>query len=68
MQLFLLTSLLIMLLMLVMSIGVIFSNRELKGSCGGQSLCICEATGRKIPEQCKELKEAAARLKLQKES
>ena len=34
----------IALLMFAMAIGVIFSNRELKGSCGGVGSCACEDT------------------------
>jgi len=62
MQIFLLTLSMMALLMLAMAVGVIFSNRELKGSCGGVNRCICEETGRKMPENCKMIKEAVARL------
>ena len=37
-------------LMLAMSVGVIFSNRELKGSCGGVGSCACEDAG--LPKEC----------------
>lgn len=36
--------------MLIMAVGVILSNRELKGSCGGPGRCACEITGR--PKTC----------------
>ena len=62
MQYFFLTAAFIAVLMFIMAIGVIFSNRELKGSCGGVNRCICEETGRKIPENCKQLKEAVQRM------
>jgi len=68
MQYFLLTTTMIGLLMLIMAIGVIISNRELQGSCGGVSQCICEATGRKIPEKCKEIKEAVQRMREMQEN
>ncbi len=38
MTLFLLTVLLIGVAMLIMAVGVVFSNRCLRGSCGGQDL------------------------------
>ena len=57
----------IALLMLIMAIGVIFSNRELKGSCGGVNRCLCEETGRKMPESCKQLKDAVARMRERQE-
>jgi hypothetical protein len=47
----LLTVLMISFLMLAMSVGVLFSNRELKGSCGGATAdCACEAAGK--PRTC----------------
>ena len=68
MQYFLLTATMIGLLMLIMAIGVILSNRELQGSCGGVNRCICEETGRKIPEKCKQLKEAVQRMQEMQET
>ncbi len=43
------------LMMLVMAVGVIFSNRELKGSCGGKGGpdCACDAMGK--PRACEAL-------------
>ena len=46
--------------MLIMAIGVIFSQKELQGSCGGVKKCLCELSGRPIPDECKENREAAA--------
>lgn len=46
----LLTIALIALLMAGMSVGVIFANKELKGSCGGVGNCECEEAGR--PPEC----------------
>jgi len=38
-------------LMLAMSVGVLFSDLELKGSCGGATAeCACEAAGK--PRDC----------------
>ena len=46
-----LTIALIALLMTVMAVGVILSDRELKGSCGGTGInCECDEKG--IPRQC----------------
>ena len=61
MNIFLITLAFFIGLMLIMAVGVIFSHRELKGSCGGVNNCICEATGRKIPNACKQIKEAIAK-------
>ena len=46
----LLTIVLISLLMLAMAVGVMVSNKELKGSCGGINNCACDEAG--IPRQC----------------
>ena len=67
MQYFLLTATMFALLMLIMAIGVIFSNRELKGSCGGVNRCLCEETGREIPDACKQLKDAVERMRERQE-
>lgn len=53
----LLTICLIALLMLGMSVGVIFANKELKGSCGGVGNCECEEAGR--PPECPRPKNAS---------
>jgi hypothetical protein len=52
MQTFLLTVLFVGALMTAMAVGVIFSNRHLKGSCGGKGgpECACDAQG--IPRRC----------------
>ncbi len=49
---FVLTVLLIGALMAAMAVGVIFSNRQLQGSCGGEggADCACDAQG--IPRKC----------------
>jgi len=63
MQIFLLTLVMFALLMAGMAVGVIFSNRELKGSCGGSGgddcFCernnlprACEQIGQSIPTEC----------------
>lgn len=46
--------------MLVMAVGVIFGQKELQGSCGGAAKCLCEISGRPIPEECRENREAVA--------
>ena len=43
---------LIALLMFAMAIGVIFSNRELKGSCGGAGSCACEEAETEVVRAC----------------
>ena len=51
MTILILTVLLMAFLMLAMSVGVLFANRELKGSCGGATAdCACEAAGK--PRDC----------------
>jgi|GEM_PF-834903 len=45
MKIFILTAGVMAFLMAIMAIGVIFSNRELKGSCGGVGNCACEKSG-----------------------
>ena len=48
MQIFLATALFFGLAMAAMAVGVIFSNRELKGSCGGTGRdCSCSAEARR---------------------
>lgn len=49
---FVLTVVLVGLLMAAMAVGVIFSGRRLKGSCGGKGgpECACDAQG--IPREC----------------
>jgi hypothetical protein len=49
--------------MAIMAIGVAVTGKELQGSCGGVKKCLCELTGRELPDACKELREAAAALK-----
>ncbi|MCB9546722.1 MAG: hypothetical protein H6706_12830 [Myxococcales bacterium] len=52
MEVVLLTAGLVALLMAGMAVGVIFSNRELKGSCGGTGgRCACAEAG--TPGACK---------------
>ena len=48
MQTFLATAVLFGIAMAAMAVGVIFSNRELKGSCGGTGRdCSCSAEARR---------------------
>jgi hypothetical protein len=48
MQTFLATALIIGIAMAAMAVGVIFSNRTLKGSCGGTGLdCSCSEEARR---------------------
>jgi hypothetical protein len=48
MQTFMLTALIFGIAMAAMAVGVIFSNRTLKGSCGGTGLaCLCTDEARK---------------------
>ncbi len=60
MQTFLLTVLFVGALMTAMAVGVIFSNRHLKGSCGGKGgpECACDAQG--IPRHCQTRDDGAA--------
>ena len=46
----LMTIAMIALLMFAMAVGVIFSNIELKGSCGGTGSCACEEAD--LPRAC----------------
>ncbi len=46
--------------MVVMAVGIIFGGKELQGSCGGAKKCLCEISGRPIPEECREIREAIA--------
>ena len=57
MQIFLLTFVLFALLMTGMAVGVIFSDRELKGSCGGSGAddCFCERNN--LPRACEQIGE-----------
>ncbi len=58
----LLTTIMFALVMTGMAVGVIFSNRELKGSCGGEGAedCFCDQNnlpracelGEELPEGC----------------
>ncbi|MBK04442.1 MAG: DUF539 domain-containing protein [Deltaproteobacteria bacterium] len=50
---FLLSLGLIAIIMTIMAVGVIFSNKELKGSCGGPGNCECERKG--IPKKCEQV-------------
>ena len=48
MQIFLATALIFGVVMAAMAVGVIFSNRTLKGSCGGTGLdCTCSEEARR---------------------
>ncbi|MDF1666612.1 MAG: (Na+)-NQR maturation NqrM [Planctomycetota bacterium] len=53
----LLTIALIAILMTGMAVGVIFANKELKGSCGGVGNCECEEAGR--PPECQKPEKAS---------
>ena len=55
-------------LMLLMAIGVILKGKELKGSCGGVDRCLCEISGRPIPDHCKEIKDAVKAMQASEES
>ena len=46
----LLTIALMALLMFAMAVGVMLSNKELKGSCGGVMNCACDDAG--LPREC----------------
>lgn len=55
MKIFLITLAALVLVMLGMAVGVIFSNRKLKGSCGGLGAIMgedCEFCDKKINNQC----------------
>ena len=55
MLVFLITLGLFAFLMLAMSVGVLFSNIELKGSCGGSTAeCACDRAGK--PRECESRK------------
>ena len=60
MEIFALTLGFIAAAMVVMAVGVVFGGKELQGSCGGPKKCLCEITGRPIPEECKESRAAVA--------
>jgi len=47
MQTFFVTLLFFGILMTAMAVGVIFSNRSLKGSCGGTAACACSAADKR---------------------
>ena len=49
MQIFLLTVAGLAVVMAAMAIGVAFTGRRLKGSCGGVGACECERTG--VPKE-----------------
>lgn len=55
-------------LMLLMAIGVLFKGKELQGSCGGVKRCLCEITGRPIPDRCQEIKDAVKSMQASEES
>jgi hypothetical protein len=57
MAVFLLTLTLLVIIMAIMAVGVIFSNKELKGSCGGPGQCECELAGR--PKACEAARKMA---------
>ena len=63
-----LTLIVMMVLMAMMAVGVIFSNRELKGSCGGAGSadCACDKMGR--PKACEVLDDVIASKKEERES
>ena len=54
----LLTIALVAVIMAAMAVGVIFSDRELKGSCGGNSEedCFCERNN--LPRACEQINQA----------
>lgn len=59
MQIFFLTLGFFAIIIAAMAVGVIFSNKELKGSCGGTGQCACEKAGRpKACEQAAKIEEA----------
>ena len=53
MAVFMLTLGMLAVIMIIMAVGVIFSNKELKGSCGGPGSCACEKAGR--PKTCEKM-------------
>ncbi len=57
MTVFFLTLGLLLLVMAIMSVGVVFSKKELKGSCGGPGQCECELAGK--PKACEAAREMA---------
>lgn len=56
MTVFILTLGMLAVVMIIMAVGVIFSNKELKGSCGGPGQCACEKAGK--PKACEQLANA----------
>lgn len=66
MHIFLLCLAFFALIMTGMAVGVIFSNKELKGSCGGAGgECACEKAGR--PKACEQLSKVEEALLRQQE-
>lgn len=57
MKIFLLTLTLLVIIMSIMAVGVIFSNKELKGSCGGPGQCECDLAGK--PRACEAARKMA---------
>ena len=66
MAIFFLTLGMLTLIMVIMAVGVIFSNKELKGSCGGPGQCACEKAGR--PKACEQMVNAIDALTTQSQS
>ena len=64
MSVFLLTLVLMLLAVVGMGVGVIFSDRPLQGSCGGAGGADCLCTAQGIPPKCEQEAEAEGSLSL----